>query len=128
MFAYSIIYRVFPKDRIEIVSRILPIRVDKLQDLDFWKPTGGLPTYIAVYVRYISYIGENFKEESNLDFPPFCVENESEKVMDIFEERDFLTNLGKEREMPEDLEKYLSWLNGYMKNPLEEKDIDVVIH
>jgi len=73
-------------------------------------------------------IGENFREESNLDFPPFCVQNESEKVMDVFEERDFLTNLGKEREMPEDLEKYLSWLNGYMKNPLEEKDIDIVIH
>jgi len=50
MFAYSIIYRVFPKDRMEIVSRILPIRVDKLQDLDFWKPSAGLPTYIAVFV------------------------------------------------------------------------------
>lgn len=117
MFAYSIIYRVFPKDRLEIVSRILPNLVKDLKDLDFWKPLNGSPTYVAIYVRYITYIEENFKEESKLDFPPISFGNESDKVKDVFEEREFLNNLGK-GEMPEDLDKYLSWLNGYMKNPL----------
>ena len=127
MFAYSIIYRVFPKDRLEIISRVLSTRVNTLEELDFWKPVNESPTYIAIYVRYITYIAENFREESRLDFPPFSIQNESERARDVFEERDFLCNLGKTEEMPEDLDKYLSWLNGYMKNPLEKEDIEILL-